>query len=242
MKPKVTVFTSCYNQCVFLEEAIESVLNQSFDNFEYLLFNDGSTDSTPDIMDEYAKRDSRIKVFHLEKQPTLSHVINKSIIKSTGKYWTWCPSDDKFHPDLLKQKLEFSNSRPLSVIYDNWWLINDQSESYDTRIVKPMTPKEFSEEVWRSSPIGFTGILIPTMVLYYTQLFPMHLKFSEDFYWMIKATIMGISFEGMPEKLHYKRKHNNTSTSKNSELIIDQIPVIRHQLKQFKDEFYKRKA
>jgi glycosyltransferase involved in cell wall biosynthesis len=230
----VTVFTSCYNQGRYLAEAIESVLEQDFEDFEYLLFNDGSTDETSDIMHDYASRDKRIKVFDTTKQRNVSVLVNKSIFEAEGSYWVWCPSDDVLAYNLLSRKVEESKKYPNAIIYDNWFVIDEAGRKLLAVDVKPMTPSEFSEEVWHSSPIGFTGIWIPAYILSVLP-FPEHLVYSEDFFWMIKATIHGFDFRGIQERLHYKRKHTNTTTSKNINAILDQIPIIRKDLRKYKE-------
>jgi hypothetical protein len=99
-----------------------------------------------------------------------------------------------------------------------------------------MSSKEFSKAVWKSSPIGFTGIWIPVDIIRTMDLeFPEHLHFSEDFYWMIKATIYGVEFIGVNRHLHYKRKHLDATTARNIDAILDQIPRIRKELAEYKD-------
>lgn len=65
-QPKISVIVPIYNAEKYLHRCIDSILNQTFTDFEVLLINDGSTDQSPAICDEYAKRDSRVRVFHKE--------------------------------------------------------------------------------------------------------------------------------------------------------------------------------
>lgn len=236
---KITIFTSSFNGGKYLKEAIESVLNQTYENFEYLLFDDGSDDDTYEIMVSY-KNDSRIKIIKLDKQPNVGVVINKSFDLSVGDYWCWCPSDDILCKNLIEKKIEYINKYPKSVLYNNWFIINEKGDKIGECVVKNMTSGEFSKEVWQSSPIGFTGIMIPSYVYKNMKLyFPHHLNYSEDFYWMIKATIHGILFDIVPYTLHYKRKHSNSLTDKNIQNILKNIPVIRKELLAYKQEIFK---
>jgi len=232
----ITVFTSCHNQGKYLKEAIESVLWQTYANFEYLLYDDGSSDDTLDIMRYYAQLDDRIRIKSLPKQKNVGVVINQSFRDASGSYWCWCPSDDVFMDTLLERKIIFARTYPEAILYDNWLVINESGKLVHTVDVPIMTPEEFSQEVWRTSPIGFTGIWIPLSIIKTMALeFPEHLYFSEDFYWMIKATIHGAEFRGIPERLHYKRKHLNATTAMNIDAILDQIPVIRKALAEYKE-------
>lgn len=226
----ITVFTSSHNGERFLEEAIKSVLYQSHENIQYLLYDDGSTDSTIDIMQHWADIDSRIQVQSLNKQPNVGPIINKSFRDADGSFWVWVPDDDCLVGTLLEEKLKLSHSWPNAVIYDNWYIINDLGKLVKTVDVKPMSPDMFRREVWVSSPIGFTGIWIPTLLGNYLP-FPEHLNYSEDFYWMIEATLKGIDFINIGKRLHYKRVHANRTTAKNIGGILDQVPKIRAALR-----------
>ena len=230
----ITVFTSCHNQGKYLPEAIESVLRQTESDFEYLIYDDGSTDNTWQTIQHYAKQDSRIRPIKLRKQANVGVVINLSVERAKGQYWVWCPADDRLAPTLLAHKLCWSMELPTSVLYDNWFQINAKGIVVKETDVKIMSAEDFALEVWNTSPIGFTGIWIPTSVLKWLP-FPEHLAFSEDFFWMIKATIHGIRFFGVPERLHYKRVHSDRLTDKNLDAILAQIPVIREELRKYKE-------
>jgi len=62
--PEISIIVPVYNKSNYLRKCIESILNQTYKNFELILINDGSTDSSGEICDEYANKDSRILVFH----------------------------------------------------------------------------------------------------------------------------------------------------------------------------------
>jgi len=230
-QPLISVFTSCHNQGAFLGEAIDSVLNQTYPNFEYILIDDGSADNSWEVIQEYAKKDSRIRPIKLDKQANVGVVINESISKSRGTIWTWCPSDDVWLPDLLSTKLEFSQKQAFpSVFYSDWQQIDDKGQVLENRQPIPLTPKDFQYEVWFTSPIGFTGIWIPVDFFKTAGPFPKHLDFSEDFYWMIKATIHNIPFIHIPEILYKKRIHTNRLSHRFSNEINANVNKIRTDL------------
>lgn len=228
----ITVFTSSYNHGKYLSESIESVLNQTYNNFEYLIYDDGSTDNSWDIIKDYASRDSRIKAFKLEKTPNVGYVINDSLKKTKGDYWVWCPGDDILSHNLLEECLLFSYQYPNSVLYNDWIVI-DSNGKHLAQYSPSFSPEEFNKQVWISSPICFVGIWIPMTAFKKAGLFPLHLPYSEDFYWMIKATIDGVEFRHLPKTLHKRRTHNNSLTSRNINDIINNVPKIRNDLKKY---------
>lgn len=99
--PLVSIIIPVYNVDKYLSRCVESVLNQTYMNFELLLINDGSTDSSGAICDYYAAKDSRIIVCH-EKNEGVSITRNKGIKKSIGKYLTFIDSDDWVENDYIE--------------------------------------------------------------------------------------------------------------------------------------------
>ncbi len=230
----ITVFTSCYNQGKHLPEAIESVLNQAYSDFEYLIYDDGSTDNTWDVIQSYAKKDERIRPFQIPKSHNVGVVINKSIRNTRGNVWTWCPSDDIWLPNLLEVKNEEAKKYPGAILYSDWIIIDEHGKYVNQVSPKRYSPEEFKKVVWHDSPIGFTGIWIPMKTFDITGPFPEHLNYSEDFYWMIKATVHDMEFRCVPQTLYKKRKHDNTTTKKNLAKILDDVPRIREELKRYR--------
>ena len=101
---KVSFIIPVYNVEKYLKKCIKSVLDQSYQNIEVLLIDDGSTDGSLKICDDYAKKDSRIKVFHKENEG-LSATRNLGVKLSTGKYITFIDSDDTISEDFCETLL-----------------------------------------------------------------------------------------------------------------------------------------
>ena len=100
--PKISIIVPVYNAEKYLHRCIDSILNQTFIDFEVLLINDGSTDSSGVICDEYAKKDSRIKVFH-KRNGGVSSARNIGVVNMTGEYCIHCDSDDYMEYNLLEE-------------------------------------------------------------------------------------------------------------------------------------------
>lgn len=97
----ISVIMPAYNSERYVSEAIQSVFNQSDTNWELIIVDDGSSDRTPEIIDEYAARDCRIKVFH-RKNSGASAARNFALDHACGQYVTFLDSDDRYHTDRLK--------------------------------------------------------------------------------------------------------------------------------------------
>ena len=98
-KPLLSIIVPCYNVASFLPRCIESLIKQTYVNVEILLIDDGSTDDTPILCDQYAKVDSRVKVIHQENHgSSASREIGLKHIK--GDFVTFVDADDWVHPDM----------------------------------------------------------------------------------------------------------------------------------------------
>lgn len=99
--PKISVIMLTYNREKFVARAIESVLKQDFKEFEYIIVDNGSTDNSGKIADEYAQRDNRIRVIHKEKG-NIGSGRNSGLDVARGEYITFIDDDDVAYPDMLK--------------------------------------------------------------------------------------------------------------------------------------------
>lgn len=107
--PKVSVIVPVYNVEKYLDRCIQSILNQTFTDFELILVNDGSPDNCGKICDEYAKKDNRVKVIH-KQNAGVSAARNTGIDKACGEYIMFVDSDDYIDLDMLKKMLSMSSS------------------------------------------------------------------------------------------------------------------------------------
>ena len=103
-RPLVSVITAVYNAKAYLRQCIDSVLAQSYDHLELILVDDGSNDGSEAICDEYARRDSRIRVIH-KPNGGVSSARNAGLAAAQGDYIAWLDSDDYFEPAMIERLL-----------------------------------------------------------------------------------------------------------------------------------------
>ena len=99
--PKISVIMPVYNGEKYLNQCLDSVIGQSLQDIEIICVNDGSTDSSPDILRSYAAKDPRVKVFD---QPNLNAgaARNLGMKYATGEYYSFLDADDFFDPQMLE--------------------------------------------------------------------------------------------------------------------------------------------
>ena len=107
MNPKVSIILPTYNGKKYIRESIDSILKQSFTDWELIVVDDCSTDGTAEILKEYVSEDKRISVVHNEINQKLPRSLNIGFSRARGKYLTWTSDDNRYLPDALKVMVEY---------------------------------------------------------------------------------------------------------------------------------------
>ena len=120
---KVTVLMSVYNGEKYLKEAVDSILNQTFTDFEFLIINDGSTDKTLEILQSYHA--PRIKIINNEKNTGLTKSLNKGLRTAKGEYIARMDADDVSLPTRLERQVKFmTQHNEVGLLGSSWYTIN----------------------------------------------------------------------------------------------------------------------
>lgn len=129
--PIVSIIVPVFNTEKYIDRCIKSILNQTFSDFELLLINDGSTDTSGEICDEYAKKDNRVRVFH-EKNKGVSSARNLGLDNSKGEWITFCDSDDWVESNWLENFV--INSNDVQLVVQSFNLIGCKMQPIEGRI------------------------------------------------------------------------------------------------------------
>lgn len=115
LNPKVTVLMAVYNGLKYLPEAISSVLNQTYSNFEFIIIDDGSTDKSCEVIEDFALKDQRIR-FYQQKNKGLARTLNAGIKIARGKYIARMDADDICVPSRLQDQLRTIETHDFGLI------------------------------------------------------------------------------------------------------------------------------
>ncbi|MCQ9636425.1 glycosyltransferase [Chryseobacterium sp. WG23] len=122
MLPLISVIVPCYNQAIYLDECLQSVLEQTYTNWQCIVVNDGSTDHTEETAKKWIEKDSRF-LYVYKKNGGLSSARNAGLEKASGAYIQFLDSDDTIHPEKFTKSLSSETEYPLMVsqftIYKN---------------------------------------------------------------------------------------------------------------------------
>lgn len=123
---EISVIIPCYNVEDYLEECLDSVINQTFTDTEIICINDGSTDNTLKILEDYSKIDNRIKIIN-QSNHGLAISRNRGLDVATGKYICFIDSDDYFHLNAFKELYDIAEEKSLDFVF--FKLINFDDET-----------------------------------------------------------------------------------------------------------------
>ena len=115
----VSVVMPVYNCAEYLKDAIESILVQTFDDFEFIIINDGSTDESPAILNYYASKDARIKVIDQTNQGIVT-ALNKGLSVAKGEWIFRMDQDDISLPNRFKLQVQLIKKDPTLVLLGGW--------------------------------------------------------------------------------------------------------------------------
>lgn len=127
-----------YNSMPYIKEAIESVLAQSYKNWELLVIDDGSTDDSVSVVKEYEQKDSRIKLLINEKHIKMpSAPRNMGIRAAKGRYIAFLDSDDIWFPQKLEQQLTFFSDNRVAIVFSNYEKMSEDGLRSDRIVTAP---------------------------------------------------------------------------------------------------------
>lgn len=130
--PKVSIVLPCYNGQRFLSQSIDSIIAQTFNDWELIIVNDNSTDSTPDIAEKYAKLDPRIRVIHNHKNQRLPGALNTGFAKAKGEYLTWTSDDNIAKNNWLSVLVDWLDNHPdTDMVSANMDIIDEKGNFLD---------------------------------------------------------------------------------------------------------------
>jgi len=159
---KVSVLLPTYNGSRFIARAIQSVLDQSYDDYEFLIINDGSLDHTGEIVPEFAARDDRIRYFRRDTNQGLEATLNQGLSLATGKYLARIDDDDYWlDANKLKMQVEFLDAHPGHALVGTGCVIMDENGKELSRYFPPETDQQIREVILRSNVFYHSTVMAP---------------------------------------------------------------------------------
>lgn len=207
--PKVTVLMPAYNAEKYIAEAIDSILNQTFTDFEYLIIDDGSTDNTWKIIQEYARKDQRIVAVLNEKNLRISATLNRGIDLAKGEYIARMDADDWSYPERLEKQVDFMDKNPDMVVSGGTIEICDSELKFLNLRGYNLDDKNIRSRLFRYSPFCHPSIICKTEVAKKVEGYNLDLVVAEDYDFYFKMGRFGL-FGNLEDSLLRLRTHKNS--------------------------------
>ncbi|MFA5248273.1 MAG: glycosyltransferase [Patescibacteria group bacterium] len=256
-KPLVTIIIPVYNGEKYLREAIDSVIEQNYQNWELVIVNDASTDSSGKIAFEYVKKDKRIKLTTHKKNKYRASALNTGIKLAKGKYISFLDADDIYSKDKTDKQVEFlEKNLDIDLVYGNMEIFDDNGKKYIQKAIdfkkdprdtllevseKEITPSTsaFSILCYKNEPKGIPGCSVMIRKKVFENLsFDENLKTSQDYDFWFQLIGRGYKLAKMPILAYYYRHHSEQiSRTKNQELKSKSYNYIIKKLKNW--EYFK---
>ncbi|MBL8005911.1 MAG: glycosyltransferase [Ignavibacteria bacterium] len=138
MKVKVSIITTVYNCEKFIRQSVESILNQTYGDFEYIIVEDGSSDKTPGIVKQLAAIDKRIKLLINERNIGRVKSLNKALENAQGEYVALQDADDFSMPERLEKQIAFLDKNPDYVLVGANIIVIDEFENFISKPERPL--------------------------------------------------------------------------------------------------------
>jgi glycosyltransferase involved in cell wall biosynthesis len=137
MNDLVSILTPTYNTEKFIRETIESVKNQTYQNWEMILVDDGSKDKTAFVIEEFSKNDARIKLFKLPENRGNGFARNVALERAKGKYIAYLDADDLWFPEKLEKQIQFLKTNNLHFTFSFYDSIDDEGNDLNRKVESP---------------------------------------------------------------------------------------------------------
>ena len=233
--PKVSIAMPCYNSSKYLGKAIESILEQTYCNFELIIVDDKSTDNTMEQIKQYAEKDFRIKVLSNEFEKGVSGAMNTAIKHSTGQYFTRMDSDDISDLTRIENQVNFLESnKKYGVCSVNISMIDELGNIYNENVYPDSKiPHEWTF-LW-TNPIPNAPCMYRTNIIKDNNILFSNLKTAED-YEFLSHIIVKNKVYMLPEALYlYRHTTNSLFNSNLKETFNNSIEISKNYLKKITD-------
>ena len=210
--PQVSVVTSVCNGEAYLEECVESVLNQTFQDFEYIILNNGSTDGTARILQQYT--DPRLRIIHQENLG-ISRSLNKGINLSNSDLIARLDADDFSSPQRLEKQVTFMEKHPDIVLCGSRWLELIGEKLYKQIVDFVETDQAIKKSMSLFNPFSHSAVIFRKKAFLTTGGYSERFKYTQDYDLWVRMLAFGETLI-LKEELAVVRIHKQSGSYKNA--------------------------
>ena len=215
MKPRITAIMPTYNRSTFIIDAIESIRNQTMKDWELIVVDDGSTDSTPDLMEFYTNEDPRIKYIRRKVNKGIAISRNEAIEAATSDKIIITDSDDIQEDSRFKKVLKYwSTHKDVDIVYHRMFICTE-----DLQIVGQIGDANFTiEDMFKEQAIPHPVVAFKKSVWKLNPYNP-KAKYGEDWEFLLKCCLEGFIFGHFRAVLVQYREHREAARLEKAEFV-----------------------
>lgn len=234
MDPLISVILAVYNQEKYVAETIESILAQTFQEFELLILDDGSTDNSAQIIREFATKDTRIRAF-FETNAGRSTATNYLVNQAKGEWCAILDADDLMLPHRLEKQLAFHQANPgIHASSSDCYYINEKGNMFGTQHYEGFTTvTDFEQNRGKKEFItcSYTGMMVSRDVFIKIGGLTKNFELCDDFEFFNRLVDYGFVLLVIPEVLVKYRIHSSAITVRKPLLMLDKLNYVIHCIK-----------
>lgn len=228
---KISVIVVVYNAVLTISRMLDSILAQNFDDFEIVVIDDGSTDGSEEICNQYASRDARVRVFH-QANSGVSAARQKGLDESNGEYIIHADADDYIEGEMLSRLYEKASAENADVVFCNYF--NDSSDGIISlvRQCPPSNPRDTLKALLTNLHGSCWNKLVRRSCLSrYKVRFPEKLDYCEDLLlWVQLFQHPDISISYLDEAFYHYVSNPASITRHGSEIMLERIRLFTRRI------------
>ncbi len=229
--PKISVLLPVYNGEKHVLETVESILKQTYENFEFIIINDGSRDGTKEILESLT--DNRLRIVHKQNEG-LGRTLNLGLQLARGEYIARIDADDVATPDRLAKQVVYLDANPEIAVLGSALRIVYTDGGEEKIRQRPLSPRDVRRQIIKINPIAHPAVMFRREVIQRVGGFDTSFdgslgkKYGMDYNLWVRVLAAGYEMANLPEALMMHRKHRGSiSGSKGFSFMVRERIKVR---------------
>lgn len=208
---KVSIISPVYNSAKFIKETIQSVINQTYENWELILVDDCSNDNSKEIINVFLEKDDRIKYYLLEENSGAAVARNYALEKSTGRFIAYLDADDLWDSKKLEKQIRFMIDNNYGFSCTDYKVIDEEGNLKNKTVKMPL--KIDYDLYLKNTIIQTVGVMVDTYLVSKNLLVMPLIRRRQDAATWCQILKKGFYCYGLNENLAFYRRVNNSLSS-----------------------------
>ena len=226
----VSVIIPVYNSEIYLEECLDSIISQTYQNIEIIVVDDGSTDSSPEILKKYSDKVNIIS----QKNQGLASALNTGIQQMQGKWFKWFSPDDVMYPYTIDILVDEAKKYSKTIVYSNWEIIDEKGNKlreFCESNYNELSDFEYNIRLLDGQQINVNTTLIPSFLFDKISIRKLDDPVAIDYaFFLYSALLYNVKFRLIQKPLVKYRIHSKQLSHKNISNTLNYVSKIKNEI------------